>query len=80
MKIVILIAIAAVLLLFVKWAFLPWFPYRRLPHHRTRHMRLRLHLRLHPGPGHATVFELWLRWGRLACFRRSGRARRSMAF
>ena len=27
-------------------------------------MRLRLRLRLHPGPGHATLFELWLRWGR----------------
>src|SRR5579859_2309916 len=80
MKIIILIAVVLVLLLFIKWAFLPWFPYRRLPHHRTRHMRLRLHLRLHPGPGHATVVELWLRWGRLACFRRSGRARRSMPF
>ena len=43
-------------------------------------MRLRLRLRLHPGRGLATLPELWLRWGRLAAFRRSGRARRSLAF
>jgi type IV secretory pathway TraG/TraD family ATPase VirD4 len=43
-------------------------------------MRLRLHLRLHPGRGHASVFELWLRWGRLAAFRRSRRSRRSLTF
>ena len=30
------------------------------------HARLRMRLRLHPGRGHATLFELWLRWGRLA--------------
>ena len=41
-------------------------------------MRIRLRLRLHPGRGHASAFELWLRWGRLAAFRRSGRARRSV--
>ena len=37
-------------------------------------MRLRARLRLHPGPGHATVFELWLRWGRLAAARRARRS------
>ena len=46
-------------------------PYRRLPRHRVRYLRLRVRLRLHPGHGHATVAELWLRWGRLAAFRRS---------
>jgi type IV secretion system protein VirD4 len=54
-------------------------PHPRLPRFRVRYLRLRLHLRLHPGRGHATVFELWLRWGRLAAFRRSGRSRRSLS-
>ena len=74
------IAVAGVLLTGVKWAFLPCLPYRRLPRHRVRHLRLRLHLRLHPGAGQATLPELWLRWGRLAAFRRSGRARPSMSW
>ena len=58
------------------WAYVP---HRKLPGHRVRHNRLRLRLRLHPGRGHATVFELWLRWGRFAAFRGSGRSRRSMS-
>ena len=61
----------------LRWCF---GPHRRLPRYRVRYLRLRLFLRLYPGPGHATVFELWLRWGRLAAFRRSGRARRSLPF
>jgi len=77
--IVILIAVGGVVLTAVKWAFLPSLPYRRVPRHRVRYLRLRLHLRLHPGPGHATAAELWLRWSRLAAFRRSGRARRSLS-
>ena len=79
-EILILLAVAAVLLTALKWAFLPFLPYRRLPRNRVRHLRLRLHLRLHPGAGHATIAELWLRWGRFAAFRRSGRARRSLTF
>jgi type IV secretory pathway TraG/TraD family ATPase VirD4 len=75
----VLIVTAAVLLAGVKWAFLPWFPSPRLPRHRVRHLRVRLHLRLHPGRGHATIAELWLRWGRLAAFRRSARTRRSLS-
>jgi type IV secretion system protein VirD4 len=55
-------------------------PGRRLPRHRVRHMRIRLHLRLHPGPGFASAFECWLRWGRLASFRGSKRARPSQSF
>jgi len=78
--IVILIAVSGLVLTAVKWAFLPSPPYRRVPRHRVRYLRLRLHLRLHPGPGHATVAELWLRWSRLAAFRRSARARRSLSF
>jgi len=51
----VLLAIAA----FVSWAFLPA---RYLPNNRARYLRLRLHLRLHPGKGFATVFSLWLRF------------------
>ena len=79
-EILILFATAAVVLTAVKWAFLPFVPWRRLPRNRVRHLRLRVHLRLHPGAGQATVLELWLRWSRFAVFRRSGRARRSLTF
>jgi type IV secretory pathway TraG/TraD family ATPase VirD4 len=57
------------------WAFLPA---RYLPGNRARHLRIRLHLRLHPGKGFAHVFSLWLRWGRLAALRRSGRIRAAL--
>ena len=70
----------AVILLFAlagTWAFLPG---RYLPGNRARYLRLRLHLRLHPGKGFATVFSLWLRWSRFAALRRSGRIRRSLPF
>ena len=58
------------------WAFLPA---RYLPGNRARHLRIRLHLRLHPGKGFAHLFSLWLRWGRLAALRRSGRIRAAPA-
>jgi type IV secretory pathway TraG/TraD family ATPase VirD4 len=58
-----------------KWVFLPG---RRLPSNRVRYLRIRLHLRLHPGRGFAPAFSLWLRWGRLAALRRSSRIRRSL--
>jgi len=57
------------------WA---WLPARYLPGNRVRALRVRLHLRLHPGKGFATVFGLHVRWGRLAALRRSGRIRRSL--
>ena len=47
----------AVLLLFAvafRWAFLPA---RYLPGNRVRHLRTRLHLRLHPGKGFATIVQ-----------------------
>jgi type IV secretion system protein VirD4 len=71
------IALAVLLILAAafSWAFLPA---RYLPGNRARHLRIRLHLRLHPGKGFATVFSLWLRWGRLAAVRRSGRIRQSL--
>jgi type IV secretion system protein VirD4 len=68
------IALVVVLLVaaFAAWAFLPA---RHLPGHRARHLRIRLHLRLHPGKGFAHAFSLWLRWSRFAVLRRSGRIR-----
>ena len=72
MRIVLLLVAAGLVLTSVKWAFLSG---RRLPRNRVRHMRVRLRLRLHPGKGHATVVELWWRWGRLAVLRHGGRVR-----
>ena len=71
-KYAILLAIILVLAALFAWAFLPA---RHLPGNRTRHLRIRLHLRLHPGKGFAHVFSLWLHWGRLAMLRRAGRIR-----
>ena len=72
LKYAIALAILLVLALVFTWAFLPA---RYLPGNRVRHLRIRLHLRLHPGKGFAHIFGLWLRWGRLAALRRSGRIR-----
>jgi hypothetical protein len=51
---------------------------RRPPRHRARWLRLRLHLRLHPAPGVASVVELLWHWGRWASYRESGRTRPSL--
>ena len=75
MRIAALIAAAGLVLIVVKWAF---FHGRRLPRQRTRYMRIRLRLRLHPGKGLATVFELWWRWGRFAAFRQARQTRPSL--
>jgi hypothetical protein len=72
LKYAIALAILIVLAAVFAWAFLPA---RHLPGNRARHLRIRLHLRLHPGKGFAHVFSLWLRWGRLAALLRSGRIR-----
>ena len=61
---------------FAKWAFIP---HRELPGNRTRHLRWRLHLRVHPGRGHATLPELWWHWGRFAAWRTGKQTRRSLS-
>ena len=75
LKYAIALAILILLAAAFTWAFLPA---RYLPGNRARHLRIRLHLRLHPGKGFAHVFGLWLRWGRLAVLRRSRRIRPSL--
>ena len=75
MRYFILLMTSLLLLAGLSWCFLP---HSRVPRFRVRYLRARLHLRLHPGRGHATVAELWLRWGRLAAFRRSRRSRPSL--
>ncbi|HET9895413.1 MAG TPA: type IV secretory system conjugative DNA transfer family protein [Streptosporangiaceae bacterium] len=55
------------------------FSKEKLPRYRVRQMRLRARLRLRPGPGMATLFELWLRWGRVAAARRAARSRPSLS-
>ena len=72
LKYVIALAVLIVLAAAFAWAFLPA---RHLPGNRARHLRIRLHLRLHPGKGFAHLFSLWLRWSRFAVLRRSGRIR-----
>jgi type IV secretion system protein VirD4 len=74
-KYAIALAVLIILAAAGSWAILPA---RYLPSNRVRYLRLRLHLRLHPGKGFATTFGLHLRWGRLAALRRSGRIRRSL--
>ncbi len=69
-----LVALALVLL-FARWAFLPQ---HKLPVNRVRYQRIRLRLCLHPGKGHATLFQLWWKWSRYASFRLSPRIRPSL--
>ena len=71
-KYAIVLAVVLVVVAFATWAFLPA---RHLPGNRARHLRLRLHLRLHPGKGFAHLFTLHLRWSRFAALRRSSRIR-----
>ena len=74
-KLAIALAVVLIVAAFAAWAFLPA---RHLPGNRARHLRIRLHLRLHPGKGFAHAFSLHLRWSRFAVLRRSGRIRPSL--
>jgi type IV secretion system protein VirD4 len=47
---------------------------------RIRRMRWRIRLRMHPGPGFATVAELWVRWSRHAAMSHGRRARPGLKF
>jgi type IV secretion system protein VirD4 len=73
--VLLVLLVAMIVTAFLAWALLPA---RHLPAHRARHLRLRLHMRVHPGKGFAHTFSLWLRWGRLAALRRSARIRPSV--
>jgi type IV secretion system protein VirD4 len=42
---------------------------------RSRALRWRVRLRLRPGPGYASLFELWYRWGRLEALKRGRQSR-----
>jgi type IV secretion system protein VirD4 len=75
MRAFLFLSAALLVLVAVRGAFVPA---RRLPGHRVRHQHIRLRSRLHPGRGHATALELWLRWGRFAAFRRSRSTRPSL--
>ena len=75
--IVILCTISAVVVWYLYWSVRPQ---RRLPGNRVRYTKLRLHLRMHPGRGFATLVELWLFWSKTAMLRHSKRARRDLSF
>ena len=73
-KLAIALVVVLIVAAFAAWAFLPA---RHLPGNRARHLRIRLHLRLHPGKGFAHAFSLHLRWSRFAaCAARAGSAAR----
>jgi type IV secretory pathway TraG/TraD family ATPase VirD4 len=71
-KLAIALAIVLTVAAFASSAFLPA---RYLPGNRARHLRIRLHLRLHPGKGFAHIISVHLRWSRFAMLRRSTRIR-----
>ena len=50
-------------------------PQRKLPRNRARRQNWRLHFRMNPGAGMATVPELWLHWSKTHAYRKSRRAR-----
>ena len=76
-----LLAVAVLVLLLAalaaKWAF--W-PQSTLPRNRVRRQMIRLHLRLHPGRGHATAVELHRHWSRSASARKAKYARPSLSW
>jgi len=71
-KLAIALVVVLIVAAFAAWAFLPA---RHLPGNRARHLRIRLHLRLHPGKGFVHLLSLHLRWSRFAALRRSSRIR-----
>src|SRR5258708_16877889 len=72
--------LAVLLTLFLLFAKRAYWPQRRLPGTRVRYMNLRSHLRLHPGRGFATVFELFWQWGKWSVLRKSRRARPDLSY
>jgi type IV secretion system protein VirD4 len=70
------IAIAgAVLWLVAAYLWIAIKPQHKLPRNRARRQAWRLHLRMHPGAGLATVGELWWHWSKTSTYRKSKRSR-----
>jgi type IV secretion system protein VirD4 len=74
--VLLLVFCAACVIKALRWAFIPQ---STLPRNRVRRQMIRLHLRLHPGRGHATAVELHRHWGRLASARKARYARPSLS-
>ena len=74
--VLLLVFCAACVIKALRWAFIPR---SALPRNRVRYQMIRLHLRLHPGRGHATAVELHRHWGRLASARKARYARPSLS-
>ena len=71
------LVLVAALLLFAVGGYL-WVairPQHKLPRNRSRHQNWRLHFRMHPGAGLATLPELWWHWSKTSTFRKSRRSR-----
>ena len=49
-------------------------------HDQIRRMRWRIRWHLHPGPGFASIAEMWFRWSRHAAIGHGRRARPGMGF
>jgi type IV secretion system protein VirD4 len=74
-----LLVLAVIVLLVLRLAVDRVRNHSRLPRNRERHLRMRLHLRMRPGRGHATGFQLWWHFGRWASYRKSGQTRPSLS-
>jgi type IV secretion system protein VirD4 len=57
------------------WLYCALKPQKVLPRNRARRQARRLHARMYPGAGMATLIELWLHWSKFYVYRKSGRSR-----
>lgn len=65
----------AVLALIIAYFRSALMPQKVLPRNRARRQARRLHCRMNPGAGMATVMELWLHWSKTYTYRKSRRSR-----
>lgn len=78
-RLILLLIAALIVLLIVRLAVSRVRCHADLPRNRERHLRMRLHLRMRPGRGHATGFQLWWHFGRWASYRKAGQTRPSLS-